>query len=328
MLASDDHATHQHVLLHRSLGGHAQYVIEMQEPQPARTFVLHSVGAGWSTLHCVLCAAGAALVAAVLARFGKAVAAAPPHARSAESEWVVVLLLLAVVGLNEPFRVLFTLLGGSAFFELLAVTSRVAYYWATLLFLLLAATAVTDAGAFRAWKGRAAALAPLLIGHVETIAYGLGLTSRAQHKATGFIRDICAPAPAPARVVPAHSPLTTHHPSIHPPPPSTGTLIGFVVLVIQLTRAAFRTSDAPPAARRVVVGALGAIGVVGALLVTESAVHGAAVRQLELVITLALNQLTVAAALVYWPKPVGKRGYDDDDGFSATAAMMQKYGSV
>ena len=45
-------------------------------------------------------------------------------------------------------------------------------------------------------------------------------------------------------------------------------------------------------------------------------------------ITLALNQLTVAAALVYWPKPVGKRGYDDDDGFSATAAMMQKYGSV
>ena len=42
----------------------------------------------------------------------------------------------------------------------------------------------------------------------------------------------------------------------------------------------------------------------------------------------ALNQLTVAAALVYWPKPVGKRGYDDDDGFSATAAMMQKYGSV
>lgn len=61
---------------------------------------------------------------------------------------------------------------------------------------------------------------------------------------------------------------------------------------------------------------------------TESAVHGAAVRQLELVITLALNQLTVAAALVYWPKPVGKRGYDDDDGFSATAAMMQKYGSV
>ena len=45
-------------------------------------------------------------------------------------------------------------------------------------------------------------------------------------------------------------------------------------------------------------------------------------------IVLALNQLTVAAALVYWPKPVGKRGYDDDDGFSATAAMMQKYGSV
>ena len=110
--------------------------------------------------------------------------------------------------------------------------------------------------------------------------------------------------------------------------PSPGTLIGFVVLVIQLTRAAFRTSDAPPAARRVVVGALGAIGVVGALLVTESAVHGAAVRQLELVITLALNQLTVAAALVYWPKPVGKHGGYDEYGASATAAMMQKYGSV
>jgi len=112
------------------------------------------------------------------------------------------------------------------------------------------------------------------------------------------------------------------------PHPSPGTLIGFVVLVIQLTRAAFRTSDAPPAARRVVVGALGAIGVVGALLVTESAVHGAAVRQLELVITLALNQLTVAAALVYWPKPVGKHGGYDEYGASATAAMMQKYGSV
>ena len=98
--------------------------------------------------------------------------------------------------------------------------------------------------------------------------------------------------------------------------------------MIQLTRAAFRTSDAPPAARRVVVGALGAIGVVGALLVTESAVHGAAVRQLELVITLALNQLTVAAALVYWPKPVGKHGGYDEYGASATAAMMQKYGSV
>ena len=73
----------------------------------------------------------------------------------------------------------------------------------------------TDAGAFRAWKGRAAALAPLLIGHVETIAYGLGMTSRAQHKACGFIRDICAPAPAPARVVPAHPP---------PPPPPPNTL--------------------------------------------------------------------------------------------------------
>ena len=68
--------------------------------------------------------------------------------------------------------------------------------------------------------------------------------------------------------------------------------------------------------------------VVGALLVTESAVHGAAVRQLELVITLALNQLTVAAALVYWPKPVGKHGGYDEYGASATAAMMQKYGSV
>ena len=66
----------------------------------------------------------------------------------------------------------------------------------------------------------------------------------------------------------------------------------------------------------------------GALLVTESAVHGAAVRQLELVITLALNQLTVAAALVYWPKPVGKHGGYDEYGASATAAMMQKYGSV
>ena len=60
----------------------------------------------------------------------------------------------------------------------------------------------------------------------------------------------------------------------------------------------------------------------------ESAVHGAAVRQLELVITLALNQLTVAAALVYWPKPVGKHGGYDEYGASATAAMMQKYGSV
>ena len=54
----------------------------------------------------------------------------------------------------------------------------------------------------------------------------------------------------------------------------------------------------------------------------------AAVRQLELVITLALNQLTVAAALVYWPKPVGKHGGYDEYGASATAAMMQKYGSV
>ena len=45
-------------------------------------------------------------------------------------------------------------------------------------------------------------------------------------------------------------------------------------------------------------------------------------------ITLALNQLTVAAALVYWPKPVGKHGGYDEYGASATAAMMQKYGSV
>ena len=51
-------------------------------------------------------------------------------------------------------------------------------------------------------------------------------------------------------------------------------------------------------------------------------------RRLELVITLALNQLTVAAALVYWPKPVGKHGGYDEYGASATAAMMQKYGSV
>ena len=64
------------------------------------------------------------------------------------------------------------------------------------------------------------------------------------------------------------------------------------------------------------------------LVTPEEAVHGAAVRQLELVITLALNQLTVAAALVYWPKPVGKHGGYDEYGASATAAMMQKYGSV
>ena len=73
-------------------------------------------------------------------------------------------------------------------------------------------------------------------------------------------------------------------------------------------------------------------GSTGATSLVRSAPHIRSTKcpssMLSPVITLALNQLTVAAALVYWPKPVGKHGGYDEYGASATAAMMQKYGSV